>query len=362
MFGFFALVLVSIYWVNSGVALFERIIGDGQSALVFLEFAALTLPNVIRLVLPVAAFAATIYVANRMINESELVVMQALGCSPWRLARPVVLFGVLVALPMAALTHYLVPASRAQLAQRQEEIARDLTARVLTEGQFLHPARDITFFTREITDAGEMHDIFLSDARQPSEPTIYTAKRAFLVDGETGLQLVMLDGLAQSLSKADGRLAVTGFSDFTFDIGALLRERRARRPNIETLPTLALLAPTKALIAETGKPRSVFLHEGHARSAHPLMAVAGALIGFGALLSGGFSRFGMGRQVLLAIVLLIAVNFLHNAAGDLARRDASLWPLTYLPPLVGMALGAALVWASSRRRRIRVKVDAEAPA
>ncbi|MFM2389894.1 MAG: export transporter permease LptF, partial [Pseudomonadota bacterium] len=68
VFGFFALVLVLVYWVNRAVGLFDQLIGDGQSALVFLEISLLTLPNVIRLVLPIAAFAATLFVANRLMS------------------------------------------------------------------------------------------------------------------------------------------------------------------------------------------------------------------------------------------------------------------------------------------------------
>ena len=60
-FGFFALVLVSIYWINRAVQLFEQLIQDGQTALVVLEFTALTLPLVISVVLPVAAFAAAAF-------------------------------------------------------------------------------------------------------------------------------------------------------------------------------------------------------------------------------------------------------------------------------------------------------------
>lgn len=127
-FGFFSLVLVSIYWVNRAVALFETLIGGGQSAGVFLEFTALTLPNVIRLVLPVSGFAAVVYAVNRLTSESELVVMQAMGLGPFRLARPVLIFGLGVAVLTGILTHILVPASRAQLANRQAEIAENITA------------------------------------------------------------------------------------------------------------------------------------------------------------------------------------------------------------------------------------------
>ncbi|MBT6545567.1 MAG: LPS export ABC transporter permease LptF, partial [Rhodobacteraceae bacterium] len=38
MFGFFALVLVSVYWVNNPVKVFDRLISDGHSAAVVLEF------------------------------------------------------------------------------------------------------------------------------------------------------------------------------------------------------------------------------------------------------------------------------------------------------------------------------------
>ena len=64
LFGFFALVLVAVYWVNRAVQLFDRLIADGQSAWTFLEFTALTLPYVIRIVLPSAATAAAFEAAT----------------------------------------------------------------------------------------------------------------------------------------------------------------------------------------------------------------------------------------------------------------------------------------------------------
>ena len=117
--GFFGLVLVLVYSINRAVLLFDQLIADGQSAGVFIEFTALTLPAVIRLALPLAAFAAAIYVTNRMTNDSELVVVQATGYSLFRIARPVLYFGLIVALLMSLLMHFLVPRSTAQLALRQ---------------------------------------------------------------------------------------------------------------------------------------------------------------------------------------------------------------------------------------------------
>ncbi len=47
LFGFFSLILVAVYWVNRAVSLFDQIIGGGQSAMVFLELSALSLPNLL---------------------------------------------------------------------------------------------------------------------------------------------------------------------------------------------------------------------------------------------------------------------------------------------------------------------------
>ena len=43
LFGFFALVLVLVYWVNRAVVLFDQLIANGQSAAVLLEFSILSL-------------------------------------------------------------------------------------------------------------------------------------------------------------------------------------------------------------------------------------------------------------------------------------------------------------------------------
>ena len=180
LFGFFALVLVSIYWINRAVKLFDRLIGDGQTAMVFAEFTALTLPSVIRVVLPIAGFAATLYVTNRLSTESELTVMQSTGFSPWRLARPVLYFGLIVGVMVAMLANVLVPASLKQLQLRETEISQNVTARLLTEGTFLHPTDGVTFYIREIAPDGRMNDVFLSDRRDPSESVTHTAASAYL--------------------------------------------------------------------------------------------------------------------------------------------------------------------------------------
>lgn len=353
LFGFFALVLVAVYWVNRAVGLFDQLIGDGQSALVFLEFSLLTLPNAIRLVLPIAAFAAVLYAVNRLMQESELVVMQATGFSAFRLARPVLYFGLCVMAMQLVLTNFLVPASQRTLSARSAEISENVTARFLNAGQFMHPSKGITLYIREITQTGELVDLFLADERRSDQRVIHTARKAFLVRGDDAPKLVMLDGATQSLSRVDGRMAVTRFSDFTLDLAGVMNVRGGGSIALNALPTLELLTAQDEVTARTGASPAQVLEEAHSRLASPFLALAAALLGFAALLQGGFSRFGLWRQMGLAVGLLIGVQLVWTWAGSVAIASASAWPMVYLAPALGVAQACVLLWWAQRPRRMR---------
>lgn len=353
LFGFFALILVSVYWVNRAVGLFDRIIGDGQSALVFLEFSLLILPNVIRLVLPIAAFAAAVYVTNRLTQESELVVMQATGFSAFRLARPVLYFGAVVTMLHLVLMNLLVPLSVAMLSAREVELSENVTSRYLTQGQFMHPAAGVTLYIRQITQQGELLDVFLSDERSLAERTTYTARKALLIQGDSGPQLLMFEGITQRLS-TDGaeNLSVTRFADATYDLGAMLEVQPAGLVKLDALTTGQLLSLGVAdAAAMTAQSTGGIVQELHARIAQPFLSMAAALVGFASLMIGAFSRFGLWRQILGAVCVLIFMQLLNTTGSAMVRQNPEVWPAVYMAPVAGLVIGAVLLFAAQRPRR-----------
>ena len=358
VFGLASLVLVLVYWINRAVVLFDQLIADGQSAWVFLELTALALPSIVKLVLPLAAFAATLYALARLMGDSEITVVQATGASPWRLARPVLAFGLIVGLLVSVLAHVLVPASLGRLMARQSEIAETATARLLRAGEFISPSDGLTLYIREVAPEGELRGLLISDTRNPEESVSTTAASAYLVRGDAGPQLVMIDGMVQRLSEDDGRLLATSFADLAYDLGPLMPEVEDAARSSRELSTWELLRPTPALARETDQDEGELFAEAHDRLAEGLLAPVATLIGLGALLLGGFSRFGVWRQVILAIVLLVVVKGVEQASVQAAREDPSLWPLTYLPAATGFGLAALLLWLSARPRGLGREVPA----
>ena len=358
LFGFFALVLVTILWINRGVSLFEQLISDGQSALVFLEFTALGLPRLVATVLPIATFAASVYVTNRMMNESELTVLQATGTGPFRLARPVLFFGIVVFLMSSALHHLLMPLAQAQLTFRQNEVAQNATAQLLTEGRFLHPSRGVTFYTQEIDEDGVLRDVFLSDKRDPAEGVIYTAAEAYLIRDEAHTTLIMVDGMAQRLDTENDRLATANFRDFSFDISALMQTEASLRPDPERMTTLALMTPWDRLSDQTGDSIGSITQTFHKRFADPLFCVIAALIGFSTLMLGGYSRFGVWREVAIAFGLLVVIDGARSTLQGPVRSEPALWPMLYAPAALSLCLVLILLWAAARpkgRRKRRLQ-------
>jgi lipopolysaccharide export system permease protein len=357
-FGFFALVLVAVYWVNRALSLFDDLIAGGSSLWTFLVFTALALPNVVHVVLPVAALVAALYGINRLAADSELVVAQTTGLGPWHLARPVAAFGLSVAVMVSILGHGLVPASRTALAERGEDLRADVTARFLKAGEFLSPGDEVTVYVREITEAGELLGLFLLD-RRDADPlagdgirTTYTAERALLVRQEGGPpRLMMFAGLAQTLDVATGNLVVTRFEDFSYDLGGLMGSDRMRRPDPRELGTVELLRADAALSERTGRPLGALVFEGHVRFAEALFALALPILALGFLLQGNYSRLGLWRQIGAAVLLAVLLRVAGNLTEGPVREDPDVWPVIYVPPLVTLATGLWLVARATRRRR-----------
>ncbi|WP_172328660.1 LPS export ABC transporter permease LptF [Mangrovicoccus sp. HB161399] len=349
VFGFFALVLVGVYWINRAVILIDQFMGAGGSGILVLELTLLTLPTLVKLVLPIAAFLAVIQVCNRLYSESELVVVQATGFSGFRLARPVLVFGCIAGLLIGVLAHVLVPVSMSRLNDKEAALADAASSRLLVPGTFQHPVSGVTIYVREIDAEGVIRGLMISDRRDPEQAVTYTAEQALFLRDDTGPKLVMLDGMAQTLDIETERLAITRFSDFTFAVDGLVGAPSERRLDPRQVSTPRLLAASERLQQQTRRDTAWLRREAHMRFAESTLTPALCVMGFSALLLGTFSRFGLWRQIVLAVLLVVVVKVFDNAAADIAKRAPAAWPVIYAPSLLAGAIAVLLLWLGGGR-------------
>lgn len=344
VFAFFALVLVGIYWVNRAVILLDRYLAEGQAGARVLEMTVLSLPAIMTIVLPVAGFVAAAFVTNRLHSDSELVVVQATGYSAFRLARPFAVFGVALAALMLVLGHVVVPESFKRISRIEADLAAAISARLLVPGSFQSPVAGVTVYVRDIAPDGTLEGLLLTDRREGIRETTYSANRALLVRHEDGPRLVMFDGMAQTIDTRTNRLATTVFETATVAIGTLVDAPAERRVDYRSLSTFALLHPTEDMSARTGRTIEHLFREAHLRTTEALLSVGAVLVGFAALMLGGFSRFGLWRQIVLAVLLIVVVKLADNAAIDLSKQDPDMWWAVYMSSIFALVLCLVLLW------------------
>ncbi|MDJ0994270.1 MAG: LptF/LptG family permease [Dinoroseobacter sp.] len=362
-FGFFTVVLVLVFWISRAARLFDKLVGNGESLAVFLELSVLTLPYLIYLILPVCVFAAAIQTGNRMVSDSEIVALQTSGVSAFRTARPAFMMGTMAALLMLVLAHALIPNSRTQIAELERSLAEDFGAQLLDEGRFLTPLPGVTLFVSDISDEGVLNRVLLADARVPESNVIYTAEEALLVRSEQGPQLVLISGLAQQM-ELDGSLSTLRFENFSLGLGKTESEGEPVLRDLRGYATKTLIERDPDLITLIGTSQAAFEHELHTRFATPMLAIINAVLGFAALLVGGFSRFGFWYQVAGGIALNVVLQVGVNFAEEVALTTAGAWPVVYVPVLAGLMAVLLLLWLADHpppvKRWLHRKVEASA--
>ena len=350
MFGFFSLILLFIYWINKAIALFDNLISDGQTFLVFLEFSILTIPPIIPIVAPLAAFAAAIFVTNRLKNDSELTIMQATGFSPLRLSRSIFLFGLVVTIILLIISHYLIPKSNNMLLKRQNEVASSLNAKLLKVGSFIHPQNGVTFYIGGISTSGVIEDVFVLDERNKDREIIVTSKSGYLITNNNNPILVLKDGIVQNYDLKSTNLSTIHFQDLSYDLTSWsVKERMSKSKLLLTYSSFDLFKdPELVSILTDSSPISV-LEELHSRILTPLLALIAALIGFSALMIGDYSRFGASKQISVGIVILILVKLSESYGNELMLKSQGNWPALYLPVLIGILIFSFMMLQASNQ-------------
>lgn len=349
--GFFLLVFTGVIWLTQAVRLIDTVIASGQSAMVFLTFSALVMPQVFVIVLPLSGIGAALFAINKLFTDSELVVMMASGLSPLGLLRPVAMFGALIGAAMAVVMTVLVPLAGTALADRTQAIRSDLANALIVERQFLHPMPGLTLFISDTSRAGEMAGIFLNDQRDTTRAVTYSAERAMLLRQGMEARLVMQDGVALTLNERSQQISTVKFDQFVFDLSDLLRDESARVRRPSEYSVRALVAPTAAMLEGGKYTAGDFVAEGHYKITLPILAMVYPMIALLTILAGGYRRSGFGRRVIVAISLAVVLQVLTFLTRARVQDNPALWPLMYLPILLGLVYIGVMLRRLSRARR-----------
>src|SRR5258708_3834879 len=109
-FGAFLLVLISlttVIWLTHALREIDLMTNQKQTVFVFLGITGLLIPMLVLVIAPIALVVALAFTLNRFNTDSEIVVMNAAGMSPWRIFRPFLLTTIAVSILISAVSAYI---------------------------------------------------------------------------------------------------------------------------------------------------------------------------------------------------------------------------------------------------------------
>ena len=355
IFVFFLFVFTLIFWINRAIGLFDRLITDGHSSSTLFQFALLSLPSITTIVFPLACFAAVIFVTNRLKIESEFTVLQSAGLSPWRLNKPYFIFGILCMLILGVFTTFVVPNTAKILHEKQLELDSSVSARLLKGGKFIHPFKGVTFYIKEIESDGTLLNVFLHDRRNKDEFLTYTATRAFLAKDENRTVLYMENGLIQTIGTSIKELSTTEFKSVAIDLSDAIKKGGNNTTYLSHVSTWLLIKNRQEVATSTRASAGSILLELHNRLHRPMFCFVAAILGFSSLLIGNYNRFGFGKQIALAVSIIVLIKITESYTTKLSLHNFLLWPLIYVPSLIGIISSVIFLKISASKYRLKYR-------
>lgn len=339
---FVAVSFTAAVWLVQSLRLIDLIVNRGLSAGLFVYLAILILPRFIDAVLPIAVFVAVLFTYNRLLNESELVVMRAAGMSQSALARPALITGAIGMAVLMSLSVYFLPAANRAFKELQFEVRNRFASVLLQEGVFNTVSDNLTIYVRARESNGELVGLLIHDNRTRTKPITFVAERGAIVEAEGGPRMLMVNGSRQQRDTETDKLSVLTFEKYTLDLAAFRDAPgvHEREPDERFLNELLFPAAGNGRTAN----RRALMAEANLRLVTPLTALAFAAIPIACLLSGEFNRRGQTRRILVAILLGFLFETLDIGLKNLAGRSAIAVPLLYVNVLLPTAVTTWLLW------------------
>jgi len=363
---FVLLILLAVIWLTQSLRFLELIVNSNAPVSLFMKMIALSLPRFPEIIIPVALVAAVIFSYNRMMMDSEIVVMRSAGISPRRLAVPALVVAGLSVFVMLLFSAWLSPAARAEMQDLRQVIRAEFSTFLLKEGVFNPVGDDLVIYLRERRRGGELHGLLVHDTRPENRtPVTITARRGILVTAEDEPAVIVYDGSRQQFDPATGSLSKLEFSEYTLEIQNFKEQVGRRFRDVDERSLLEILTLDYDSSENLRGRKHEFMVEAHKRIIMPFSAFGLTLVTLACLLTGSFNRRGQVRRIITAVTLVFLMQAVYlgliNTAKDALWAIPALYAAVILPIFAAWFVLGDSGYALLNRLRKKHKIPPAVP-
>jgi len=367
-------VFSGIIWLTQSLRMLDLMINQGQGFGTYMQMTLLFQLGVLPALLPLAFLIGLLYTLQKLIADSELVVLFAAGLSRWKVATPFLMLAGAICAIVLLFTVWIMPWGLQTFRDKLITIRADVAASAIREGTFSNPINGITVYVRDRTSDGTVRGILVQDSRDEKTTVTYLAESGIITNDADGPRLTMYNGNIQRTNRAlayatldEGdearrRNAITYlyFDKYTYDLSQYAPAGKGGiyEPRERYLGDLFFASENDPYLQhkQAEERRKELIAEGHDRFVSVLYPMMFALIALAALLPAPFNRGGYSFRVLAAALLAVIARVAGFGISSLSVETTALAPLAYLWPLLvsGVAIfelsTGAISHALDRRR------------
>lgn len=318
--------LMSIIWLSQSLRFLDLIVSKGISAGIFIKLTSLLMPRIFTILAPIALFAAIMFVYNRMLVDQELIVMKAAGISPYKLSKPSIFFGIILAVLNIYIINYGMPQAETAFKDLEWRIKNNISQLMFREGEFTNLQQGLTVFVSAHDNDGTVTNILINDERKPNIKSITTAEKGVIVQTDKGPRIILLNGNRQEININKDNFSAVSFSQYSVDFG-IKETQKKRKDSVRTHSFGELITALSNEDMDTFDRYKWFV-EGNRRITTPLLAIVYALIACTGLLISNFNRRGQTKIIGISILSIIIIQAVDLTSGNLAGKN--LWWLALL--------------------------------
>ncbi|MBI1202780.1 MAG: LPS export ABC transporter permease LptF [Rhodopseudomonas sp.] len=340
--GAFLVVLISltaVIWVTQALRDIDLMTSQGQTILVFVGITGLIVPLLILVIAPIALLIATAHTLNKLSADSEIIVMNAAGMSPWFVFRAFVSAALVVSVLVLAISAYFAPKGLRMLRDWLTEVRANVVSTIVQPGRFTPIEAGVTIHIRERRRNGQLVGIFLDDQRNPKERMTVLAETGDLLDNDNGTFLVLNTGVVQRQEAGKHDPAMVAFDRYAFDLSQFSGGPQAVKYSIRERYLWQLMFPDPKDPLYLEQPGQ-FRAEMHDRLIAPLYPLAFVIIAFAYLAAPRTNRQSRTMSMVgavSAVGLLRLVGFASTVFGANAP-----WMLVLQYIAMAFAIGGGL--------------------
>ena len=340
--------LTVVIWFTQAMRDFDLITSQRQTLFVFMGITGMIIPLLVMMLAPIAFVMAAAHTLNKLSSDSEIIVMNAAGMSPWRLLAPFISAACVVSLLVAVIAAYVSPLSLRKLRDWAAQVRADILTNIVQPGRFTTVSGNLTFHIADRRPDGLLEGIFVDDGRDPKEHSTYLAERGEIVKNENGSFLGMEGGSIQRVSAGERDPRIIVFDRYAFDLSKFTSGPQNSNYTVREKYVWELIKPRPDDALYVAQPDQ-YRSELADRLATPLYPIAFIILAFTFLGPPQTTRQSRTLALLAlsgSVAALRLIGFVSVVVG--VRTPSVLW-LQFIA-LIGVT--AAGIWQISRGQAI----------